>query len=204
MKRQLLPHPTDAALTLVPLGGKYGIGKFATVDAKHAVAVGQHNWHAAPDGKVIYAYTNVRKPDGKKTVMKMHRLIASLQGWEAPEVDHENGDGLDNRGRNLRPATHAQNQRNVGLRSDNQSGHKGVYFHKESGRWRAHINQDRKRKHLGYFDSAEDAAKAYDRAAEKLFGTFAKLNISPDAIPDDALDSLAVELGRLAADSLLK
>lgn len=63
---------------------------------------------------------------------------------------------------------------NVGLRTDNTSGYKGVSFNK--GKWQASIMKDGHQRHLGYFDAIEDAARAYNQAATELFGAFVKLN----------------------------
>lgn len=89
-------------------------------------------------------------------------------------VDHINGDGLDNTRNNLRAVTPAENLRNQRLRKDNTSGFKGVSRHE--GRWRARVRVDGKYTHVGLFDSAEDAARAYDEAARNMHGIFARTN----------------------------
>ena len=91
------------------------------------------------------------------------------------EVDHINGDGLDNRRANLRTSTHADNMKNQRRRSDNISGYKGVSPH--SNRWRAYIYINGRYINLGVFADALSAAKAYDKAAIKYFGRFAKPNL---------------------------
>jgi hypothetical protein len=98
------------------------------------------------------------------------------------EIDHVNGDGLDNRRENLRVATHAQNASNRGVRVNNTSGFKGVHAN-HSGRgkqWFAYITTNYKRQHLGMFGTAEEAARAYDAAAVRLHGEFARLNFPSD------------------------
>jgi len=95
-----------------------------------------------------------------------------LTGW--PMVDHRNGNGLDNRRANLRPATKSQNGANRLIAASNKSGFKGVDLKK--GRWRAQIKVVGSKIHLGYFDLAEEAARAYDMAAIEAFGEFATLN----------------------------
>jgi hypothetical protein len=102
----------------------------------------------------------------------MHRAI--LEG--APQVDHIDGDGLNNQRSNLRPATQAQNMANSRKYSTNTSGFKGVGWHKAAKKWRADITFDYKTRYLGLFPTAEDAARAYDSAAKSLFGVFACLN----------------------------
>lgn len=117
----------------------------------------------------------------QKTVL-MHRIILGKSGL----VDHINGDTLDNRRKNLRPASRSQNGANQKVRSSNRSGFKGVNWKKPgpnfkknpTGKWAARISLDNRRIHIGYFSTAEEAAKAYDTAAKTHFGEFAKPNFS--------------------------
>lgn len=90
--------------------------------------------------------------------------------------DHKNGDTLNHQRSNLRLATHAQNCANKGLSKNNTSGFKGVSFIKREQKWAAQIKVDYKNKFLGYFKSPQEAAAAYNIAALKHFGEFAKLN----------------------------
>lgn len=94
--------------------------------------------------------------------------------WPPHEIDHINGNPADNRIANLRLATRTQNVRNTRRRHDNSSGVKGVYWIARCGKWRADIRVAGKGKHLGYFNRIEDAAAAYERAAAKHFGEFAR------------------------------
>jgi hypothetical protein len=104
----------------------------------------------------------------------MHRLVMGAKRGQ--EVDHRNGDKLDNRRSNLRFSTHSQNMANVGQRSDNTSGFKGVYWNRQTGKFRARIKPRGKHIYLGAFDDAQEAARVYDRAARKYFGSFARTN----------------------------
>lgn len=97
-----------------------------------------------------------------------------LTGW--PMTDHANGDGLDNRRVNLRPANHSQNAANSRMPKTNTSGFKGVHWRKDRKRWTAAIRRDYRRIHLGYFDTPEAAASAYDAAAIAAWGEFARTN----------------------------
>jgi phage-related protein len=90
------------------------------------------------------------------------------------QIDHINGDGLDNRIANLRLASSSENQRNIGLRANNTSGFKGVHLHRESGRWRAVIYINKRQVHLGAFPTPELAHMAYCKAAAELHGEFAR------------------------------
>jgi hypothetical protein len=104
----------------------------------------------------------------------MHRLIMNTP--KGMDTDHINGDSLDNRRCNLRICTHAQNQRNLKKILGNNK-YKGVSLFKKTQKWRARIQINRMGLHLGYFDTEEEAAKAYNEAAEKHFGEFSRINI---------------------------
>ena len=92
-------------------------------------------------------------------------------------IDHKNGDGRDNRVANLRLATYAQNSQNRKKVSKKcGSKYKGVTFSKKLKKWRAQICFNGIKKHLGYYEDEVAAAKAYDCAALKYHGEFAKLN----------------------------
>lgn len=109
----------------------------------------------------------------KKSIF-IHRLIfIYTYGYSPTSVDHINGNKLDNRPENLREASVTENNRNVGLRKDNSSGVKGVYWKKENKKWRAQIRVDGKRKHLGYFDDLELAELVAEEARNKYHGEFA-------------------------------
>ena len=92
------------------------------------------------------------------------------------EVDHINQNKLDNRKSNLRLCSHSQNGINKYKQSNNSSGFKGVCFNKRRQKFMAFINKDKKRTYIGYFETAEEAGKAYDKKAKELFGEFACLN----------------------------
>lgn len=139
-------------------------------DADLPLVLSFGSWSAMPRNRTYYARRTVRREGGGSS-QYMHRVLVD---W--PRVDHINGDGLDNRRCNLRPATHADNMRNARLRVDNSSGFKGVTASKRAGRWAAAIHVNGRRLHLGSFEDAQDAARAYDAAALTYFGEFARLN----------------------------
>lgn len=104
----------------------------------------------------------------------LHHLVLKM---EIPdEVDHINRNPLDNRRSNLRLATSSQNAFNRSQRPDNTTGYRGVSWHKVVQKWAAKICYCGKQKHLGVFDTPEEAALVYDSAAIELHGEFASLN----------------------------
>lgn len=149
-------------------------GKWAIVDIGDAPKVLPFRWYAKPyhRGKLWYAARNVW--DGKKQrTQLMHALLAP-----AEEIDHHDGDGLNNRRSNLRPCTHTQNMQNMN-HTVNQTGFKGVAIEKRRGRrdrWVAQIRVNGKHMRLGRFKTPEAAASAYNAAALRFFGNFAKPN----------------------------
>jgi AP2 domain len=152
-------------------------GLVAIVDADmKARVLGMRPWHAIVRPHTTYAKKSVRRADMRWTTLYLHTFIT---GW--PFVDHINGDGLDNRRANLRPADNRRNQQNSRRPAANTSGFKGVFW--EAGRcnrWRAQIRVDGRKVHLGLFDDPTEAAKAYDSAAANHYGEFARLNF-PEA-----------------------
>lgn len=149
-------------------------GKVALVDDADYAAVSQFKWCAMKIGRRFYAVRNVRRPDGKVANQYMHRFL--MPG--AAEVDHINGDGLNNsRENNLRSVTTRQNRQAFKRKAAGKtSKFRGVSWRKERGKWRAHIQVYGKFVHLGTFSNEIDAARAYDAAALKYFGEFAHLN----------------------------
>ena len=148
-------------------------GKFAIVDDDVYEWASKYKWCAMRGNSTFYALRGVgKRPNHKKVYL--HRDIMDAQ--IGVQVDHINGDGLDNRRENLRLASNMENQRNRRLNANNTSGFKGVYWQVDKGKWRARIEVDGNAIHLGYFDSKEDAALAYDASAIKNFGEFAKTN----------------------------
>ena len=101
---------------------------------------------------------------------KAHRLAwLYIHGsWPKDQLDHVNRIRTDNRIANLREVTHKQNGQNRSKRSDNTSGHTGIYWLKQSSKWRAQIKHNQKQIHLGLFATIEEALSAR-KAAEKLY-----------------------------------
>jgi hypothetical protein len=109
---------------------------------------------------------------GGKTY-KVHRLIYMLHHDDIPEkVDHRDTNRLNNRIKNLRPATAEQNMQNRNAPSTNTSGFKGI--DKFSGKWRARVVVDGNRHTIGLYDTAEEASKARDAVTAEHHGEFHK------------------------------
>lgn len=106
-----------------------------------------------------------------------HRIAWMLEIGDIPpkmNIDHINGNGLDNRISNLRLCNQSQNSANAKMKKNNSSGYKGVYFCKSSKKWAAEITQNGRKSFLGYFPSPEMAHEEYMRAARIKFGSFAR------------------------------
>lgn len=105
-----------------------------------------------------------------------HRVIWLMMtgAWPLQTIDHINNRPEDNRFENLRAASQTQNHGNRRMRRDASCGYKGVIFDKRRGKYVARICINYKTRHLGQFDTAEDAHAAYVAAAQELFGSFAR------------------------------
>jgi hypothetical protein len=148
-------------------------GKVALIDDEDWILISRFDWFAHEEKSLWYAHSSVKRRDGARTTIKMHRLILGARAGQ--RVDHRDGNGLNNQRDNLRLATQMQNTQNQRRKSNNTSGYKGVCRWKTS-RWQAYITVHKKRIPLGLFNNKEDAARAYDNAARQHFGEFAKLN----------------------------
>ena len=147
------------------------------IDSEDYKRVKSHTWYVDYKG---YAWAKI---EGSR--VRLHRFI--IDAPDDLQVDHVNIIKTDNRKSNLRLATSKENRRNEGLRKDNTTGAKGVSYDKQCNKYAAYINVEWGKIHLGYYCTVLEASKAYDRAAEKYFGEFARLNNltgrTPEPVP---------------------
>ena len=137
-------------------------GEFKFLVSRGRVRAGFIAGHQRRDGYVKIKIDNIH--------YSAHRLAWLYVNGAFPsgEIDHRNGNPSDNRWVNLRDVSHKENGRNRCLRIDNTSGYQGVNFHNQTNRWRARIHIDGRRRHIGYFDTAELAHAAYAKVAGTL------------------------------------
>lgn len=143
------------------------------VDEKDYAALSSYTWRTVgPVNK--YAFRCI-KIGGKSHTIFMHKWV--LGAGKGQMVDHKNRNPLDNRRSNLRLCTASENAINAGKTSrSTTSKFKGVCWNKRERIWRAKIRKEGKHFSIGSFAKEEDAARAYNREAAKLFGEFAVLN----------------------------
>ena len=147
-------------------------GKFAMVDDEDFDWLSQWKWRALKSKYTYYAVREGPRPERKNIFM--HRLIMNTPGDMS--TDHKDRNGLNNQRENLRVCTVGQNNQNSKLRSDNTTGFRGVYPTGSRKKYAAKIRSNGKFLHLGVFDSAAEAARAYDAVARGIYGELATTN----------------------------
>jgi len=151
-------------------------GRFALVDDEDydwLMSLGK--WYAHKDGNTFYA-VRVVNAGGRRVKLRMHREIT--QAKKGKVVDHKDGDGLNNQKANLRECETAENTKNRIGNVNSASKYKGVQ--KSDKKWRVTIFLNGNRFHLGVFSDEIKAAIAYNEAAIKYHGEFARLNEIPE------------------------
>lgn len=160
-------------------------GEYALVDNKDFAELNRHKWFLVRASNRKYAARkHGYKEGGDGKIISMHREIMGFP--EGMDIDHIDGNGLNNQRSNMRVCTRAENVRNRKKMTVNNEKYIGIK-RLESDKWRAIIGHTKNGKstvtHLGMFNTPEAAAIAYDRAARVVFGEFANLNF-PNGEPD--------------------
>lgn len=156
-------------------------GRVALVDDEDFDTLNQWKWCLKAVNNPYAVRLKHLGMDGAKqltTQLRMHRIVMSCP--KGMDVDHINGDTLDNRKENLRICTHRQNCQNTKIRTGASSKYKGVMWDKRSDKWLARIVINGKQKRLGLFNCEIAAACMYNASAKKYFGEYARLNVRAD------------------------
>jgi hypothetical protein len=158
MKRKLSRDEVIAALTYDPLTGVFTWARNAGGGMKAGDVAG----NVGENGYIAIGLYG--------EIYRAHRLawLWMTGDWPEHDIDHINGIRRDNRWENLRYADKLINAQNIkGPRADNTSGFLGVHFDKRHKQWKAQININKKRAHIGRFDTPEEAHQAYLEAKRK-------------------------------------
>lgn len=175
-----LPLPLAGQTVEIPLTR----GQVSIIDAIDT-DLASFKWYALhlpnyADGRGYMAVRWIRLENGKRSMQLMHRLIMERISQHVlikqEQVDHIDRNPLNNCRSNLRLATNQENNRNKSVRSDSTSGYKGTWFDNRIKRWRSAITMNGRKKHLGCFQTPEEAHQAYCEAAIKYFGEFVRLD----------------------------
>lgn len=154
------------------------------LDDEDYAEVSKYRWNTCHSRGTRYAHRTVCS-EGKQRDIRLHRQLLNLNPGDGIQVDHINGDGLDNRRCNLRTCTRVQNHANMcnRKRRSSASGFIGVYRSQRDTGWEAHIQYSGRPIYCGLFKDPADAARARDKKAIELLGEFAILNFPvPSAV----------------------
>jgi hypothetical protein len=145
-------------------------GQTVTVDAQDAHLLDEYGWFFDS------GYVKACVPGHNRQRVRLHNLI--LPAPAGLEVDHRDQNTCNNTRANLRLATHGQNMANRRKFKNSSSPYKGVSFHKLTGKWSAKITENRRLRYIGLYADPVEAARAWDREAERIHGDFAHLNFA--------------------------
>ena len=142
----------------------------ALVDDEDYTILSKFKWRLCDNNYALNHFI----ANGKQKNELMHRIIMNPQ--ENMEIDHKDGNGLNNQKNNLRIVTKSQNCINRNKYKNSSSKYKGVYWRRDLNKWHSQIRKNKKQIYLGIYIKEIDAAKAYNKAAIELFGEYALLN----------------------------
>jgi hypothetical protein len=166
-KSELRPIRVEGNLAYITLTKGYE----AVIDAADISLVFGCNWGALVKPTTVYAVRSETKTKGRRRKIYMHRII--MNAPKDMQVDHIDGQGINNTRANLRLATNAQNGHNSRVKRNSKSGLKGAWLDKQSGKFRSSILINGQRIRLGSFGTPEEAHAAYCAAAKETQGAFA-------------------------------
>ncbi|TFB85819.1 hypothetical protein E3O44_12520 [Cryobacterium algoricola] len=163
------PLVAEAGVLKIPLGGR-AMGTFGLADVIHLESIAGHKWHVDTGGYVI------RNAIPRGRSVYLHDVVVGEKNGLV--VDHIDGNKLDNRCANLRLVPRGKNNINrAKISRSKPSQYKGVFWAKANNKWLVKIGHDHQYTHIGYFDNEVDAAMAYNSAAKKYHGIYARLNV---------------------------
>lgn len=146
-------------------------GYVTLVSPEDAYLLSEHRWCANVRANTVYVQRSSKEVGAAATCM-LHKAVT-----KAPITDHKDGNGLDNRRTSLRSASYSQNAANrIRMTIASATGFRGVYRTRQKGVFEAAIVKNGRRTSLGRYPSAEDAARAYDKAARAAHGQFSRPN----------------------------
>jgi len=166
-KKPIRQIRVEGNIAYVPLKRGYE----ATIDVADVHLVDAWNWYALVKLRTVYAVRWAYSGPNRRAVW-MHRVI--MGDPVGLQIDHIDGEGLNNQRANLRAATGQQNMHNRRVNRNSVSGIKGVRFVESRGKWQARIRLDGKSRCLGHHETSEAAYAAYCEASERLHGEFGR------------------------------
>ena len=143
-------------------------GQAVLFDEEDRETVHKHAWFLTPQG---YACTKIRRDDGSRRTIGMHRVI--LGDPPTPSIDHINRNKRDNRKANLRACTDSENSRNQDFSKTRRRGGSSVYWgvsFNKRGHWQVVVKINGKAQHFGAFPSEESAAGKAKEVYLKIYG----------------------------------